>query len=78
MFGDTIAAVATGQIEAAISIIRMSGPEAVTVADRIFDHDLKQAKGYTIHYGTIMDGEEPVDVLLDQFQFSRKTRLCFA
>ena len=69
MFGDTIAAVATGQIEAAISIIRMSGPEAVTVADRIFDHDLKQAKGYTIHYGTIMDGEEPVDdVLISVFR----------
>ena len=33
---DTIAAIATALSDSGIGIIRISGPEAVTVADRIF------------------------------------------
>ena len=70
---DTIAAVSTAVSESGIGIIRVSGPEAFLVADRIF----RSRKGkvpsslpsHTIHYGFIYDGEEEIDeVLLSVFR----------
>ena len=57
---DTIAAIATGMSSSGISIIRISGDEAVEIADRIFNgkkqgFHLKNAKTHTIHYGNITD-----------------------
>jgi len=55
---DTIVAVSTGQSVAAISVIRMSGAEAVDIADRVFKGAiLRKAKSHTIHYGRIVDEE---------------------
>lgn len=64
MLKDTIAAIATGQIESAISIIRMSGSDAISIVNEIFSKDLTQAKGYTIHHGSILEGKEIVDDVL--------------
>ena len=69
MFDDTIAAISTAVSEAGISIIRISGPEAVSAADRIFrtpkgNRILKEVPTHTIHYGYIVDGEETVDEVL--------------
>jgi tRNA modification GTPase len=60
---DTIAAIATGKNTSGISIIRISGSEAVSVADRIFvsknqKHSLKSAASHTIHYGYIVKPNE--------------------
>lgn len=54
---DTIAAIATPPGEGAISIIRLSGPEAIPVADRLFQGKvpLAHAKSHTIHYGKIIE-----------------------
>lgn len=56
---DTIAAVATPLGEGGIAIIRLSGPAALTVADRCFDthsgQRLLTTGGYTVHYGRIVD-----------------------
>lgn len=56
---DTIAAIATCAGEAGISIIRISGKEALSVADRIFiAKDGKKPSGfktYTLHYGWVVD-----------------------
>ena len=54
---DTIAAIATAMTNAGIGIVRISGDEAVPIADRIF-----QGKG--IHYGHIHDGEEVIDEVM--------------
>ena len=56
--GDTIAAIATPPGEGAISVIRISGPETLQVADRVFQGDgrLSDARGYTVHYGALYDG----------------------
>ena len=55
---ETIAAVATALGEAAIGIVRLSGPRAIAVADEIFlskkKKSLKAAKTYTLHYGWIV------------------------
>ncbi|MBR2670025.1 MAG: tRNA uridine-5-carboxymethylaminomethyl(34) synthesis GTPase MnmE, partial [Solobacterium sp.] len=64
MFDHTIAAIATGEIDAAISIVRLSGDDAVSVVNRIFSADLTDAEGYTIHHGTILDQGQPVDDVL--------------
>ncbi len=64
MFEDTIAAVSTAPGTGAIAIVRLSGPEALEVTERIFDHELKDAEGYTVHYGSIREDGETVDEVL--------------
>ena len=49
----TICALATAQ-GGAIGVIRVSGPEAVAIVDKIFSKDISEAKGYTLHYGQIV------------------------
>lgn len=62
---DTIAAPATAA-GGALSIVRVSGTEALQVCDRIFrgKGELSQAAGYTIHYGRIVDEERTIDDVL--------------
>ena len=54
---DTIAAISTGMVTAGISVVRMSGDEAVAVADRVFEmpgiKSLADQKTHTIHHGHI-------------------------
>ncbi|GGL57837.1 tRNA uridine-5-carboxymethylaminomethyl(34) synthesis GTPase MnmE [Sporolactobacillus putidus] len=56
---DTIAAVSTPIGEGAISIVRLSGPEAIQAADRIFRGSaaLTKVGSHTIHYGKIVEPE---------------------
>lgn len=64
MFKDTIAAVSTANAMGAVSMIRISGPEAISIAGKMIGKDLCDAKGYTIHYGTVREKGEPVDEVL--------------
>lgn len=50
---DTICAQATAQ-GGAISIIRVSGNRAIEITSSIFSKDLTKAKGYSLHYGNII------------------------
>ena len=53
---DTICAIATSQGVGAISIIRVSGEEAVDIVAKIFKgNDLTQVNSHTINYGKIVD-----------------------
>lgn len=66
---DTIAAVSTAMAPSGIGIVRLSGPEAVGIADRIYRSTkdgkrLSEQKTHTIHYGYIVDGEAEVDEVL--------------
>ena len=63
---DTIAAISTGMTNSGIGIVRISGPEAIEIADRIYKgkEPLKNADSHTIHYGFIKDQEETVDEVL--------------
>ena len=63
---DTITAIATGTTNAGISIIRISGSNALPIADEIFvsknsKTKLTEVKSHTLHYGTITDGEMMLD-----------------
>ena len=58
MKSDTIAAIATALSDAGIGIIRISGPEAIAVANRVVvnkkkEHTLKNWQTHTIHYGFV-------------------------
>ena len=49
---DTIAAIATARGRAALAIIRLSGPEAITIADHCFPaRSLAEAASHTAHVG---------------------------
>lgn len=58
---DTIAAIATAVGEGGIGIVRISGPEAIEIVERIFvsprGKKLTEQKTYTLHYGHIKDPE---------------------
>ena len=65
---ETIAAIATGMGNAGIGIVRISGDDAITVADRVFkgknNKKLSESRSHMAHYGHIYDGEELIDEAL--------------
>ena len=65
---DTIAAISTGMTSSGIGIIRISGPEAIAIADKVYDSrsgkKLEDMLTHTIHYGFIRDGKEFIDEVL--------------
>ena len=65
---DTIAAIATAMASAGIGIIRISGREAVEVADRVFSaksgKSLQDSASHTIHYGFIVEDGTMIDEVL--------------
>ncbi|MCB0699173.1 MAG: tRNA uridine-5-carboxymethylaminomethyl(34) synthesis GTPase MnmE [Chitinophagales bacterium] len=61
-FNETIAAIATPPGEGAIGIIRLSGKDAISIADKIFSgKKLSEQKSHTIHFGKITDGKDVID-----------------
>ena len=67
MFQDTIAAIATGDTMSAISVIRISGEDALAIAGKLMKRDFSDVRGYTLKYGTIYDKDEPADEVLVSF-----------
>ena len=62
---ETIAAISTAQGIGAISIIRVSGPEAFSIVEKLFTNkNFKTAPSHTIHYGYITDGDKKIDEVL--------------
>ncbi len=61
----TIAAISTAQGEGGIGVIRISGENAISVADRVFQNirskPLSEMKGYTAAYGRIVADGEAID-----------------
>ena len=62
---DTIIALATAQGPGAIAVIRLSGPEAISLTNKLFrGKNLEQQPSHTLHFGTIRDGERLIDEVL--------------
>ena len=73
---DTICAPATVPGTGAISVIRVSGPDALTIADEVIScrsGNIREAQGYTIKFGTISttDGHVIDEVLASVFRAPR-------
>ncbi len=64
----TIAAISTAMSNSGIGIVRMSGSQAVEIADKVYvsksNKKLSKQKTHTIHYGYIADEEEIIDEVL--------------
>ena len=62
---DTIVAISTTMGVGAISIVRLSGKEAISIINQCFKgKNLKEVPTHTINYGHIYDGEELIDEVL--------------
>ena len=68
---DTIIAEITPPGTGAVSVIRLSGTNAITTADFFFNgkHKLIDSKSHTLHYGNFKyDGETIDDVIVSIFK----------
>src|SRR5262245_49031603 len=64
---DTIAAISTPVGEGGIAIIRVSGPAAFDVGDRLFhsrEGRVTEFPTHTLHFGTIVDSDTPIDQVM--------------
>lgn len=65
MSTETIAAIATAQGQGGIGVIRVSGEEAIDIADKVFKSvsgkKLKEIPGYSAKFGKVYDVNEEVD-----------------
>ena len=64
MYEDTIAQVSTALANNAISIIKVSGTQSISIVSKVFSKDLKNVKSHTIHYGFIKDKDTIIDEVL--------------
>lgn len=71
---DTIAAIATSLGVGAISIVKISGPEAIYKVNKIFKgKDLTKVESHTINYGHIIYKKEVIDEVLVSVMKAPKT-----
>lgn len=63
-YEDTIAQVSTALANNAISIIKISGSDAISIVSKIFSKDVSTVKSHTVHYGYIKDGNDTIDEVL--------------
>lgn len=70
---DTIVAISTALGVGAISIIRLSGKDAISIVNKVFTKDLTNAISHTIHYGFIKDKNEKIDEVLVSIMKEPKT-----
>lgn len=70
---DTIVAISTAIGVGAISIVRLSGKDAINIVDSIFSRDLKNVESHKVVYGYIKDNEEVIDEVLVTVMKSPKT-----
>ena len=71
---DTIVAISTAVASGAISIVRLSGDEAIEIVNKCFKgKDLTKAQSHTINYGYITDDGELIDEVLVSIMKKPKT-----
>ncbi|MEI3611107.1 tRNA uridine-5-carboxymethylaminomethyl(34) synthesis GTPase MnmE [Pseudogracilibacillus sp. SO30301A] len=76
---DTIAAISTPVGEGAISIVRLSGQDAIKIVKQLFKgKDLQYVDSHTLHYGKIIDPdtEEVADEVIVSVMRAPKTFTC--
>ena len=70
---DTICAISTATGVGAISIVRVSGEDAISIVNNIFDKDLTKKESHTINYGHIVDNGEVIDEVMVSIMRAPKT-----
>ena len=71
---DTIIALSTPPGSGAIGVIRLSGPDAITLTNAVFSgKDLEKQASHTLHFGLIKDGEQIVDEVVTGLYIAPKS-----
>lgn len=71
---ENICAISTALGVGAISIVRCSGPDVISIVNKIFKGtNLENVSSHTIHYGHIVDGYEVIDEVLVSVMRAPKT-----
>ena len=73
MNDDIIVAIATSRLEAAISIIRLSGKDCIAFVQEFFTGKILNKASHTITYGYIKDGEQKIDEVLVNIYRGKRT-----
>ena len=78
---DTIAAISTSTVSSGgISIVRISGPDAIIIGDKVFKSKknikLANVQSHTVHFGNICDNGNEIDeaLVLSLIHISATTR----
>ncbi len=58
---DIICAISSPPGVGAIALVRLSGANAVNLVNQVFTKDISNAKGYSVHFGSIMKKNQPLD-----------------
>ena len=62
-FEDTIVALATAQRISAIAVVRLSGTDAISIAQKCFPgKNLEEQPSHTLHFGNFYHDEKIIDV----------------
>ena len=61
MKNDTIVALATPLGVSAIAVVRLSGPEALQITNRIFTKDISNVPSHSVHFGKIKSNDTYID-----------------
>ena len=61
---DTICSITTGGGMSAIAIIRISGKNAIKIANSVFSKELSNSKTHTLHFGDFIYNQEVIDEIL--------------
>ncbi len=70
---DTIVAISSAVGDGAISIIRLSGDEAISIVDKVVTTSLANKKTHTINYGYVKHGKKIIDEVLIAIMRAPKT-----
>ena len=73
MNDDIIVAIATSRLEAAISIIRLSGKDCIAFVQSFFTGKIVNKDSHTITYGYIKDNQKKIDEVLVNIYRGQKT-----
>jgi len=57
----TICAISTPPGIGGIAVIRVSGPETLSIVAKLFSKDLSKVASHTVHFGLIKEGEQLID-----------------
>ncbi|MBM78954.1 MAG: tRNA uridine-5-carboxymethylaminomethyl(34) synthesis GTPase MnmE [Crocinitomicaceae bacterium] len=61
---DNICAISSPSGTGGIALLRISGNESIDLVNKIFSKNISNAKGYSLHFGTIVDNNETIDEVL--------------
>ena len=61
---DNICAISSPNGTGGVSIIRISGKDAIEITQNLFSKNIKNAKGYSVHYGSIFENKNEIDEVI--------------